>query len=107
MLKTIRENLNDTEKREKRETLNFYALILVLLFLTVLIIHLNFFVIMNIEVSGSSMESTLYSGDNLISIRGAKIERGDIIIINKIFKICKGVISRYDKSKIYRRTAAC
>lgn len=77
------DNLAERLKKEKRETVNFFALILFLIFLTVAVIHLNFFVFMNIEVSGSSMQSTLYSGDNLIAIRNASVSRGDIIIINK------------------------
>ena len=82
-LTKIRDDLIESKRKETRENLNFYAVLLLLLFFIVLIVHLNYFVLMNIEVSGSSMETTLESGDNLISIRGAKIERGDIIIINK------------------------
>ena len=83
MLTKIRDDITETKKKERRETFNFYVLLLCLFFFIVLIIHLNLFVLMNIEVSGKSMESTLQSGDNLIVKRNAKVERGDIIIINK------------------------
>ncbi|MDY6367275.1 MAG: signal peptidase I [Clostridia bacterium] len=79
----INDSLNEIQAKEKKSRRNFYAVVLVLLFLTVLIIHLNFFVFINIEVSGESMESTLQSGDNLIAVRGATVHRGDIIIIDK------------------------
>lgn len=79
----IRDNLTESGKKEKRGTLVFYAVFLALIFLTVFVFHLNSFVLMNIVVSGSSMESTLQDGDKLISVRNAKVGRGDVIIINK------------------------
>ena len=81
--KKVCDNLTEKKAKEKRESVKFYALLLFLIFLTVAVIHLNLFVFMNIEVSGSSMEKTLQSGDNLITVRNAKVKRGDIIIINK------------------------
>lgn len=82
-LNKIRDNLIEQDEKKRKDSAAFYVVFLVLLFLTVLVIHLNLFVFMNIEVYGSSMESTLQSGDNLIAIRNAKVNRGDIIIINK------------------------
>lgn len=78
----INDSLRETEIKERKSKRNFYLVILILLFITVLIIHLNFFVFINIEVSGQSMESTLFSGDNLIAVRGATVKRGDVIIID-------------------------
>lgn len=81
--KKLCDNLLETKIKERRETVNFYVLLLVLILITVAVIHLNFFVFMNIEVSGRSMETTLQNGDHLITVRNATPERGDIIIINK------------------------
>lgn len=82
-MKKINDSMWESAISERRETIRFYALCLFMLFLTVLVIHVNLFVIMNIEVSGSSMETTLQNGDNLIAVRGSEAHRGDVVIIDK------------------------
>ena len=82
-MKKVNDSIWESKISEKKETFRFYALCLIMLFLTVLVIHLNLFVVMTIEVSGSSMEKTLQNGDNLIAVRGSDAKRGDVVIIDK------------------------
>ncbi len=61
-----------------------YIVIAVIIVLLVLMLIVNNVVFMRLEVSGSSMETTLQDGDVVVASKKAKAKRGDIIIIDKV-----------------------
>ena len=90
----IRDSLLEREQKQSRDDRVF---ILVLAFLTTILLvmyilftHVFFFVL----VDGASMNNTLQHGDGLIANSLAKVDRGDVVIIQKGNKlIIKRVIA--------------
>lgn len=79
----INDSIWEQNKKERRGETIFYAFILFMVLLIVLVYFLNTVVFISVRVSGSSMESTLQNEDMLIVNKVAKPKVGDIIIIDK------------------------
>lgn len=69
-----------TEREDKKGSLFLDVLGIVLLVLTVVFLVFNILFI-KVEVKGESMENTLIDGDKIFIARYAKIEYGDVIVI--------------------------
>lgn len=61
-----------------------YIIFAVIIVLLVLMLIINNVVFMRVEVSGTSMYSTLNDGDVVVASKKAKARRGDIIVIDKV-----------------------
>ncbi len=71
---------NNKKKSTKKDVvINTILIILIALFLTVFLLFK--FVFISVNVSGSSMETTLSSGDKLICVKTKNIDYGDVVII--------------------------
>ncbi len=91
MMYTVRNNLTE-EKNEK--TKSFYQLIslilsLMLILSTFSVLSINRFTVV---VEGISMCPTLYTDEVLVVKENDKIERGDIVVIQKDFLLVKRII---------------
>lgn len=73
------EKKNKEERSDRNSTLACAVVIAVMLF----VIYLTTFVFITVEVSGESMQSTLFNGDALLVNKTETPDYGDIVIINK------------------------
>jgi signal peptidase I len=82
-MENVNDNLQQSNKKEKKSSIGFYALLGVMLVLIALFFYLSHYVLMKVAVIGPSMEQTLYDGDVvLVNTKTKKIESGDVVIIN-------------------------
>lgn len=78
----IRNNLIEDEKQNLKDTNWFCCVAIILTTFLIFVIALNTFVLMNISVSGTSMNKTLNDGDIVIASKIDKAERGDIVVLS-------------------------
>lgn len=82
-METINDNLQSSNKKEKKSSIGFYVLLGVMIILIALFFYLSHYVLIKVAVIGPSMEQTLYDGDVvLVNTKTKKIEAGDVIIID-------------------------
>ena len=74
-------NLNENGKKKRTAQKVILAIVITMLVISVILFSINTFLLVGIEVSGSSMESTLNDGDIVYASKYSKVDYGDIIII--------------------------
>lgn len=84
------ENKYKEQRSDRRTTLLGAVIISVMIF----VIYLTVFVFFSVEVSGASMQSTLFDGDTLIVNKTVTADYGDVVIINKKGKTDYWVVKR-------------
>lgn len=60
----------------------FYTVIIIILSVLIVFRVISYFTIVEVDVSGSSMVSTVESGDKVLVSRLSKAQRGDIIVLD-------------------------
>ncbi len=74
--------LKNTNNKRKSDVVITVILSVLCIFMLVIIL-LNIFVFTNVTVSGNSMENTLESGDVIYFNKYGKVDRGDVVVIDK------------------------
>ena len=78
---TVGKSLLERKGKNKTEIISF-TLMFICSILLLIIVLLNAFVFVNVEVSGDSMYPTLSSGDVLVANKYKKVSHGSIVIIS-------------------------
>ena len=81
-ISTINLSIRDVEKIERRKDAVFYAVVVFLVALLLVVQFLRNFVFFSVVVSGTSMEKTLVSGDKLAVDRMIAPSRYDVVVFN-------------------------
>ncbi len=78
---TVGKSLLERKGKNKTEIISF-TLMFICSILLLIIVLLNTFVFVNVEVSGDSMYPTLSSGDVLVANKYKKVSHGSIVVIS-------------------------
>ena len=78
------DSLSEVESNKTKSNIRFTLLIAILLAVALTVAVLFSTVFFFVRVEGQSMENTLHEGDGLIVNKCATVERGDIVIIEKV-----------------------
>ena len=83
-MQKIRDNLLEIQLKERKSNRNLLIWVLVIILAMTMLLVMNTYVFLNIQVLESSMEPTLYDGDILVTNVLRKPDYGDIIIIKDV-----------------------